>query len=237
MDDPFLARIDKRLKELGLSAAAASRAAGGSKDLIRGLYRNPGQRPQGRMLFGLASALQVSEVWLLHGDEAPQPHYQSPTTADGREETSSSSPLPDLAAMPMDVPVYGTASGSALGLKKESMEIRAEPVDYVRRAPGLAAAKEAYALYVENNSMAPRFPPGELIMVHPGRPVRPGDIVVVRIQTAEHTPVETFIKIMVRQTDDDLICRQYNPDAEICFRATTVKSVHRVLSMAEVLGV
>lgn len=111
-----------------------------------------------------------------------------------------------------------------------------DPVDYVRRAPGLVAARDAYALYVENESMEPRFPPGELVLVHPGRPVRSADAVVVQIQTAEHAPIETFIKIMVRRTNGDLICRQYNPEAEIRFSAKTVLCVHRVLSMAEVLG-
>lgn len=236
MEDPFLERIDKRLKELGISAAAASRAAGGSKDLIRGLYRNKGQRPQGRMLSGLATALQVSEVWLLHGDTASaQAAGLLPVETKAKPPRASAAP-PSVAIMPLDVPVFGTASGSILGSGQGAWEMTPDPVDYVRRAPGLAAARDAYALYVENESMEPRFPPGELVIVHPGRPVRSGDAVVVQVQTANHTPIETFIKIMVGRTKRDLICRQYNPEAEIHFRAKTVLSIHRVLSMAEVLG-
>lgn len=220
-------RIDKRLKELGLSRSAASLKAGLSVDAIRNLARKPDRVPQGDTLSKLAAFLNVSTDYLLIGDgnNLPEPNASSAQVN-----------IPAVATMPRDVPVFGTASGSAMGAEQGAWQMTSDPVDYVRRAPGLATARDAYALYVENDSMEPRFPPGELVFIHPGRPVRSGDVVVIQTQNAEHAQLETYIKILVRRANGDVVCRQYNPNAEIRFKASTVISVHRVLTMAEVLG-
>lgn len=220
-------RIDKRLNEMGLSRSAASIKAGLSVDAIRNLARKPNRIPQGETLSKLAAFLDVSTDYLLSGNGEDLP-----------KSNASPAPvsIPAIATMPRDVPVYGTASGSVMGAAQGAWQMTSDPVDYVRRAPGLATARDAYALYVENDSMEPRFPPGELVFIHPGRPVRSGDVVVIQTQNGEHAQPETYIKILVRRANGDVICRQYNPEAEIRFTGKTVLSVHRVLTMAEVLG-
>lgn len=61
----ILARIEKRLKMLGLSAQAASVAAGLSKDAIRNWQRKPETMPVTRSLMALAPVLETSVEWLL----------------------------------------------------------------------------------------------------------------------------------------------------------------------------
>ncbi len=65
----FIARIEQRLKELSLSPRAASLQAGGSADLIRGLTRGGNRSVRGDHLVGLARVLNVSESWLVTGEE------------------------------------------------------------------------------------------------------------------------------------------------------------------------
>lgn len=59
-------RIEQRLKELGLSARAASLKAGLSADAIRNIQRDPESIPRGRTLVALATgALETKVEWLL----------------------------------------------------------------------------------------------------------------------------------------------------------------------------
>lgn len=224
-------KVEQRLADLKITAFEAAARMGKSRTYVYDIVKGKKTSVQGANLDALADALETTSSWLLHGEEGDAPQIKPAPNA-------SSAPItvPNLQSMPRDVPVFGTASGSVAGAAQGAWQITSDPVDYVRRAPGLATARDAYALYVENESMEPRFPPGELVFIHPGRPVRSGDIVVLQVQNAEHAPIETYIKIMVRRANGDVICRQYNPDAEIRFSGKTVLRVHRVLTMAEVLG-
>ncbi len=234
-DAPTMAeRLRLRMEQLNTNPRALSIAATGKPDAVRQILQGRVKSPRSDTITGLAKALGVSEGWLLNGgDDSPS---QQPTIRPTPNASEAAIPIPSLQSMPRDVPVFGTASGSVAGAAQGAWQITSDPVDYVRRAPGLATARDAYALYVENSSMEPRFPPGELVFIHPGRPVRSGDIVVLQVQNAEHEPIETYIKVMVRRANGDVICRQYNPEAEIRFVGKTVLRVHRVLTMAEVLG-
>jgi len=72
----ILDRIDARLAELGLTAAAASRIASGSPDLIRNWRRaaKDGKDPGITLtkLAQVANALEVSLVYLVDGVSAPK---------------------------------------------------------------------------------------------------------------------------------------------------------------------
>lgn len=226
-------KVEERLAALKITAFEAAARMGKSRTYVYDIIKGKKTSVQGANLDALAEALETTSTWLLHSEDGPAPPAPIKPTPN-----ASNAPIavPNLQSMPRDVPVYGTASGSVAGAAQGAWQITSDPVDYVRRAPGLATARDAYALYVENSSMEPRFPPGELVFIHPGRPVRSGDIVVLQVQNSEHAPIETYIKIMVRRANGDVICRQYNPDAEIRFNGNTVLRVHRVLTMAEVLG-
>jgi phage repressor protein C with HTH and peptisase S24 domain len=130
------------------------------------------------------------------------------------------------------VPVRGTAAGALAG----SMAMSGDAIDWVRRPPGLGHVRDAYALYVIGSSMEDRYRAGDLIFVHPHRPVRPGDIVVVQTQTHDGADIVSWLKEYVLEDAREVVARQYNKLATIRFKKSTVTAIHRVLSTGELFG-
>lgn len=141
--------------------------------------------------------------------------------------------LPALHGLSRDLPVLGTAVGGDGG----RFDFNGEVVDYVRRPPGLDHAQGAFAIYVQGDSMAPRYEEGELVFVHPGRPPRPGCDVVVELVGSEGEPGQSLLKRLLRRTADRLELSQFNPPKEFSVPLKKVKAVYRILSAAELLGV
>lgn len=142
---------------------------------------------------------------------------------------------PATATMPANVPVMGTAAGShlrgAFALNTSTI------VDYVRRPPALAGAGNAYALYIEGSSMEPRYHPGELVFVHPDRPARMGDAVIVQVQIGPNQPIEATIGTLMRRTERFITIGKLNPAADVDLKRETVIAVHKVLSLNDLFGV
>ena len=216
-------RVQQRLAELGLSAREASVTAGGSESLVANILQGKSRNPRGDTLENLARVLQTSSEWLLTGRA---PHQNEVRTADV--------PLPDRFSMPRDVPVFGTVAGSELG--KGAFQLTADVVEYVRRPPGLATVKDAYALYVEGESMSPKFEPGELVYVHPHRKVVSGDYVVIQEPDTDNGEPRGFIKQYLRQTTKLLQTQQFNPASKIDFALRPGLKWHRVMSLSELMG-
>jgi hypothetical protein len=143
-------------------------------------------------------------------------------------------PLP-LAAMRRDLPVYGTAAGSD-GDGAFILHM-GDVVDFVRRPPTLEGNRGAYGLYVEGESMVPAFPHGELLIVDPARPARPGDRVVMVVQQGPHEEPMAYVKELVRKSSSIVIVKQFNPPIELEFETHCVSTMHRILTMAEIHGV
>jgi len=110
-------------------------------------------------------------------------------------------------------------------------------VDYVTRPPQLAGATEAYAVYVAGSSMEPRYLAGEILHIHPGKPVAPGAFVLVQLRPESdgETP-RAFIKRLVRRTATKVTFEQFNPPKEIDIKASEIKSMHRIVGSAETSG-
>lgn len=241
-------RIKQKLEEHGLSEEAASLRMGTDRSYLRKLFDRPNSSPRGETLSRLAKALNTTEGWLLTGDgqgssETPPlamgyaTHLEfepTMTVPENGRARKSAPELPARNAMPLDVPVMGTAAGSHL---RGSFQLEGGIIDYVRRPPGLMTAKDIYALFVEGTSMEPQFHPGDLIYVSPHRPAKAGDIVVVQSRNGEHSPDEATLGIFRRTTERAVIVSKHNPKADIELARPTVKAIHRVLTMNELFGV
>ena len=82
---------------------------------------------------------------------------------------------------------------------------------------------------VVGNSMEPRFFEGEVVTVHPYRPVRPNDYCVVQYKSeGEQLAV---CKKFVSKNSDEITLTQHNPTKEIQIPAKDVHSVHYILSV------
>ena len=234
----ILSRIEKRLAEVGLSAAAASKAATGNTDAIRNIQRAAREKPEGgvstRTLAALAPVLRTSVTWLLDGSGAEHAEAQPKPAA---EIELAPLAVPDLTMMPKDVPVWGTAMGSLVDGVEGVHLYSGSPVEFVRRPPGLMTVRDAYAFYVSGDSMEPMHPHGALRFAHPHRPASPGDSVVVLTRNWDDDPGQGYIKILRRRTGEFLILEQLNPRATIQIPVRHVVSVHKVPELAELFGV
>lgn len=229
MNETLKARVRERLKALDKTPRAASVDAGLHPDTIRNVLRERSRKPRADSLAKMARALECSVDWLM--ESKPSAATPEPAQPLGLWETVDAPP-PPRTEMPRDVPVLGTAAGSARGAFCVDMAA----IDFVRRPPGIGTSRDVYALYVVGSSMSPRFEEGELIYVSERRPARVGDYVVVQTVDPADGTVQAYCKRLVRRTDDDLLLDQLNPAAEIRLPMREVRAVHRILTLNELFG-
>lgn len=131
-----------------------------------------------------------------------------------------------------DLPVMGTAIRGSAGQAEGTFLMNGEIQDYVERPPSLHGVASAYAVYVSETSMVPRYYPGETLHVHPGRAVVRGDdtFVVVQLRPdAEGEASRALVKQFVQQTADALYLRQFNPAVELAFPLDQVECLHLII--------
>jgi SOS-response transcriptional repressor LexA len=104
-----------------------------------------------------------------------------------------------------DLPVFATAEGG-----NGAIIITSEPIDFVRRPEPLLSVRDGYGCYVIGDSMSPAYEQGDLLLVHPGRPVRPGDDCVFVRDPADGVQ-QALIKRVLRITAEKWRVRQFNP--------------------------
>ena len=190
--------VGKRLKQARLAqdkyptGAEAARAMGvkvptylGHENGARGLKGNASR---------YADFYRVNLEWLLTGRGAMKRGELPGASAD--EDRSqpvivkkTSAPdtivLPpgaqSMGSWPRDLRVLGMAECGPDGWSLWNGEV----IEMTSRPPNLAGAAQAYAVYVTGSSMEPRYFPGELVHVHPGKPVSIGDFVLVQVRPEE----------------------------------------------------
>ena len=106
--------------------------------------------------------------------------------------------------------------------------IRDDPIEWRGRPSILEGVPDAFAMYVVNDSMEPRYRQGDLLLVHPHRPVKPGnDVLCVKISgNREHL---AMIKQLVRANSKEVVLLQYNPHKEIVIPRAEVANLYRVM--------
>lgn len=222
-------KVNARLKEIieaqGLTEEAASLKSGLDRSYFRKLFERGDASPRGRTLQKIADGLGVDVADLL--TDAPATH------ASGSEVRPAKLSLPARVDMPNDVPVRGTAAGSHL---KGAFQFTSDAIDYVRRPPALMGARDIYALYVEGSSMEPQYFPGDLVYVHPHKPPRVGDVIVVQAAVDE-VNVEATLGVYQKRTEQFLVILKRNPEASVHLKRDRVKAIHKVLTTNELFGV
>ena len=137
--------------------------------------------------------------------------------------------------LPKNLPVYGTDVAG----DDTKITISNSILDYVTRPPGIARAKDCYALRVVNASMEPRFKEGDLIIVNPHIPARKGDDVVIHLINNEDGPNELtagFVKKLIKKSPKNMTLLQHNPKKTITIPMQMVQKVHRILTPSELMG-
>ncbi len=229
MAESLQSRIQQRLTALNLSARAASLRATGKPDTIRNVQR--GRRPRTDTLENIAHALECSASWLLGEHDLPYPrHTGTKESPSSYNRVSSIVPGPMRLSGARDLPVLGKAVAGQDGV----FEISEQPHDYIERPMSLDGIDDAYAVYIQDSSMEPRYFSGEAVCVHPGRPITRDCFVVVQFhpETAGDPP-RAVVKQFRNRTASALILRQFNPETELEFPLETVQSVQRIIWSGE----
>lgn len=125
------------------------------------------------------------------------------------------------------LPVLGMAVGGEDGRYIFNGSI----IDYVVCPPSLENVAGAYAVYIDGESMYPRFKPGETAWVHPGKPARRGDDVIVQIHPPEgdDSPPWGYVKELKGWAGNRLILTQHNPAIDIEFDRQEVITIHPIV--------
>lgn len=205
----------------------------------------------------IAAALEVTVEMLLadipgeHPNDAAAPRHPDmpwlravapPLDGNGRPfemEGASEERMRD------DLPIYGSALGSARRIDGEAIEQttlnRAEVIQYARRPVILNGNASAYGLYVSGSSMEPRHMDGDLLLVDPNGRVRGGEEVVVYLRpTDEHqddgeTARAVLVKRLVRRSSDFVELEQYQPPARFQISMSEIVRMDRVIPWQELL--
>ncbi len=106
------------------------------------------------------------------------------------------------------------------------------PVEMVNVPDYLENAPSPYAVYVTGDSMEPRFMAGELLYVHPGKPVRKNDYVVIQLQAQDSN--HAIVKRLVKQSSEGLVVEQLSDTQTRTIPAKDVISVHRVVGQRSI---
>jgi len=249
--DPIRKLVVDRIAALGLDMAGVSRRLGLNHAYIQQFVTKgkPQALPE-EVRYGLAEILGVDEADLRirrrpRGEPEGAGSTIYLTTAprggsaeDHVAERSNVRPAPEVrlagsAGRPENVPVRGTVRGGTEGSFELNM---GDAIEYVRRPVSLIGKGDIYALYVEGDSMAPRYEPGEIVLVYAARPPVIGRDVVIQVRPkVEGDNPLAYLKRLVRRTDREITVEQFNPRKTRIFKSADVLSVHLVLTRDEML--
>ena len=108
------------------------------------------------------------------------------------EEVAAFSPPPQSSLAPVFKTIAMDDSPATMRLFRNEA-----PIDFRLKAPHFAAAALVFGLYIQDNAMAPRFKPGELIFADPVRPAASGDDVLFLARRAGKGAERALIAEMV----------------------------------------
>jgi phage repressor protein C with HTH and peptisase S24 domain len=123
-----------------------------------------------------------------------------------------------------DLPVIGMAKGGLEGFYFNE----GEPSEYVIRPDNLAGSSNAFALYIDGDSMEPRYFAGEIVYVNPNRPLTRNCFVAIEMADGRG-----MIKQFVRRTEEQITLHQFNPAKDIRVNARDVKRIYRIVGSGE----
>ena len=123
-----------------------------------------------------------------------------------------------------DLPVLGAVKGGSEGFYFNEGEAK----EYLVRPPILAGVANAFALYVEGDSMEPRYFAGELLYVNPNRPITRNCFVAIELADGQG-----LIKQFLRRNDDQVVLRQFNPAKDLRLAVRDVKRIYRITGSSE----
>ena len=203
-------RVKERRTALGLSQPQLAKRVGGiSYQAIQQLEQGGGSKH----LVSIARALGVTAEWL----------------QDGHGPAPAKPAAPSRAAAAERLKVLGMAECGPDGWSLWNGDV----IDMIERPASLNGVAQAYAVYIVGVSMEPRYHPGEVVHVHPGKPVNVGAYVLVQRRAKGGDTPLAVIKRVVKRTATKITLEQFNPHKVFDIKAADIVSVHRVVGSGE----
>ena len=231
-------KLHAQAESLGISQADIARSLGVSQQAINNLFN--GRAASTSYWRELAAILQFPEtemrqLMIAAGRDPVRKQGNLVAFAPMASAAAYANPQPDV-SRPQAVNTQTTNKmlpvlGEAIGGDDGRFIFNGQILDYVACPPSLANVPNAYAVYVDGESMSPRYRPGEMVYVHPIRPPRRGDDVIVQIHppSDDGSPPWGYIKEFVGWQGNKLVLHQHNPDKRIEFDRDEVVSVHPII--------
>jgi len=223
-----ISQVARRLKALreqtGLSMRAVADALGWT--LTR--YQHYEDRYK-RAYLPVELARDLAELFGRHGVDARQVLELAGFYAPGPAVKPPAPGWPRFGDAPVtsasrDLPVMGAVKGGSEGFYFNE----GEPKEFLARPSGLDGVANAFALYVDGDSMEPRYFAGEILYVNPNRPITKGCFVAVELQDGQG-----MIKQFVKRSDDTVMLRQFNPAKDFRLPTREVKRMYRITGASE----
>lgn len=214
-----------RLKR-GLSMQALAERAGTSRQQIHKLERGERRLTEDWMR-RIAAIVDCSPADLLSPNHDLGSDASGLSSAEHRDSVDLASRRPVSVDRSDQIPVYASAQGGPDGTI-----LAYEPIEFVDRPEPLFGVRNAFAMYVVSDSMEPKYSQGALLLIHPGRPVRRNDYVLI-VKQAEDGEHSAMVKQLVRMEADQLVVRQFNPPRDFEIDRRDVASVSLVIGSYE----
>ena len=205
-------RVRERRIALKLSQPQLAKKVGGiTYQAIQQLEAGGGTKH----LVPIAKALGVTAEWLQDGGGNISPPARSSTSR---------------AAAADRLQVLGMAECGPDGWSLWNGDV----IDMIARPANLAGVPGVYAVYVVGASMEPRYHPGELVHIHPGKPLTVGAYVLVqRRPRNDGEPPLAVIKRLAKRSGAKIVLEQFNPPKSFEIKTDDIVSIHRVVGSGE----
>jgi phage repressor protein C with HTH and peptisase S24 domain len=214
-------RLDDLAEGTGLSVSYLSRLVAGKRHLST------------KHIPKIASYLGVAPQDLIGNDLPVNSHNSSRS----KVNVLSSAPriVPDTARP--DLPHESAGGAARLPIRGRSVVgkdgVMLNPdgndvVDTVEAPTGLTSIRGAYAIFITDNRMDPRYEQGEVVCVNPHRPPRPNDYVVIQISEDDGKTVMAMARRLVSMDDREVVVAQLNPPKTRRLPRKQVLAVHRI---------
>lgn len=225
-NDKRVARLQSLMKSKGVKGGSGLGRFAGIPAATARAYLNKG-RPltlDACLIFG--RSFNVEPMWIFEGDF---PLTKARDLSPNQINASQALKLRSNMGVRL-IPIFGASIAGQDGRFALSDAI----VEQVAPPTSLAEVEGAYAVYVIGDTMEPRYEAGEKAFVHPSKPVRPRDYVVLRIHPAsDGDKDEGYLKRLVSISDEYVIVEQFNPPKRLKFPIARLKSIHKVVLAGE----
>lgn len=168
-----------------------------------------------------------ADILRLRGIDAGHPFHEKERVETQNSLNVQPTIIP-LSHQAKDLPVLGAARGG--NMEAGVFADNGNFFEMIARPASLAGVKDAYAVYVVDESMEPRYFSGELVHVHPHKPPQPGAFVVVQTDDGETT--DYLIKRLVRRKGGKVTFEQYNPTKKFDLPLAHIKAMHTIVGAA-----